>query len=56
MEPLTPSSTERALSPVRDLTAIELEAQKTRYLINESKKPLDELAVSACRLETLISS
>jgi hypothetical protein len=50
MEPLTPSSTERTLSPVHGPTAIELEAQKTRHFINECKIPLDGLTVSACRL------
>lgn len=50
MEPLTPSSTERTLSPVHGPTAIELEAQKTRHFINEWKIPLDGLTVSTCRL------
>lgn len=51
MEPLTPSSTEKTLSPIHGPTAIELEAQKTRHFINEFKIPLDGLTVSACPLE-----
>ncbi|KIM40360.1 hypothetical protein M413DRAFT_28841 [Hebeloma cylindrosporum] len=55
MEPLTPNSTERTLSPIHGPTAIELEAQKTRQFINEFKKPLDDLTTtfSALHAQTM---
>jgi len=52
MEPLTPSSTERTISPVHGPATIELEAQITRHFINEIKKPLDGLTAAFSALHT----